>query len=287
MDAIMKVAFIMRTPILALFALPLLACSSSSGASSTPTSMEIVTVSGAPLTAVAGDALALKVVETLSDGSKQDLPAAAEVAWSGPTTVTATSPDGTPADNAYPATGASPTALWIANPGRPDRAANLSGVLFVLDSGSTPGGSVMVTATVTGASTGSASAAIPVAASPAGDAARGAALYGKSGANCAECHGATGQGSVANADGTTYALAGMNYSFPAPPIDAEPDNAAAEWSPALFAIASRADLDDEAVTLRLPMPDWIGTPNPSTGKTLTTQDFADIFAFLATQTAAP
>ena len=284
----MKFVFNMRTPILALVAVPFLACSSSSGSSQTPTGVQIVTASGAPLTAVAGDALALKVVATLPDGSTEDLPAGAKVTWSGPPTLTATSPDGMPADDAYPATGAAPTALWIANPARSDHAANLSGILFVLDAGTAAGGSVMVTATVTGASPGgSTTASIVVSPTPAGDATRGAALYGISGANCAECHGATGQGTSANADGTTYTIDDVSYPFPAPPIDAEPDNAAAEWSPALFAIASRADVDDEGVTLRLPMPDWLGGPNPSTGKSLTTQELADIFAYLATQTAAP
>jgi hypothetical protein len=32
------------------------------------------------------------------------------------------------------------------------------------------------------------------------------------------------------------------------------------------------------------MPDWLAMPSPGTGKALTTQDFAAIFAFLATQT---
>jgi hypothetical protein len=41
------------------------------------------------------------------------------------------------------------------------------------------------------------------------------------------------------------------------------------------------------VTLREPMPDWLATNDPSTGKPLTTQDLADIFAFLQTQKGAP
>ena len=270
----------MNTRLFLLLSVPLAACSSSSGFPSSPVmSVQIVSVSGTPLTAAAGDALALKVVETLADGTTQDVPAGDAVVWTGPPTVTASSPDATPSATPYPTPGDAPTALWIANPGRPDRAADLSGVLFVLDAGTAPGGTVPVTASVGGMT---ASATIAVAAPPAGDATRGETLYGASGANCASCHGMTAQGSEPNADGTTYTIAGNAYSFPAPGIDAEDGNAAAEWSAPLFAIASRADLDDQAVTLRLPMPDWLTEPNPATGKPLTTQDLADIFAYLKT-----
>lgn len=271
--------------LLTLLAVSFIGCSSSSGDSSSAasTNLQIVPVSGGSMTAVAGDSLTLKVVQTMADGSTQDLPSGATVTWSGPPTVTASSPDGMPADNAYPATGgASPVGIWVANPSRSDRAADLSGVLFVLDSGSS-GGSIMVTATVSGAASGSAAASVSVSAAPAGDATRGAMLYGASGANCAECHGQTGGGSpMANADGS-YTIEGMSYAFPAPPIDGEMGNAAAEWSSALFAISSRADLDDQAVSLRLPMPDWLGNANPATGKPLSTQDLADIYAYLKTQ----
>ncbi len=280
----MKVAFNMRMhQLVVVLIVPLLGCSSSSGGAPASADMRIVTVSGAPLMAAAGDGLALKVVETMPDGSTMDLPEGAKVAWSGPPTVTATSLDGTAADNAYPATGSAPTAMWIANPARTDRGADLAGVLFVLDPGSAANGSVTVTATVTGSVSGSASASVAVSGGPDGDARRGAMIYGKSGANCAECHGDRGKGSpMPGADGS-YLIDGQNYSFPAPPIDGEMGNAAAEWSPALFAIASRADLDDEAVTLRIPMPDWLGSSSPATNKPLTTQDFADIYAFLKTQ----
>jgi hypothetical protein len=275
----------MKPNLLALIAVPFIGCSSSSGGSGNPSSanLQIVTVSGGALTAAAGDGLALKVVQATPDGSTQELPSGTTVTWSGPPTVTASSPDGTPADNAYPATGgASPVGIWVANPSRTDRAADLSGVLFVLDSGSA-GGSISVTAAVSGAASGSATALVAVSAAPMGDATRGAMLYGESGANCAECHGTTGGGSpMANADGS-YTIDQKSYSFPAPPIDGEMGNAAAEWSSALFAIASRADLDDDAVSLRLPMPDWLGSANPATGKALSTQDFADIYAYLKAQ----
>jgi hypothetical protein len=266
----------------------LAACSSSSGTDSSPTAsatgLKIVTASGAPLQAVAGDALPLKVVLTFADGSTQDLPSGANVTWSGPPTVTASDPNGTPADNPYPTTGADPTAIWIGNPPRTDRDGDLDGVLFVLDAGMSASGSVMVTASVSGATqTGPVSATVSVGAGPTGDATRGMSLYGASGANCAACHGPTGHGSDPSTNGM-YAIDGMNYPFPAPGLNAEDGNAGAEWSPALFAIAARADLDDEAVSLRLPMPDWLTGVSPATGKPLSTQDLADIFAFMATQT---
>jgi mono/diheme cytochrome c family protein len=266
--------------------LVLAGCSSSSSPSGTGATggLAIMAVSGGDLTATAGDALALKVVYNSSESSlSADIPSA-QVTWSGPPTVTASDPSGTAATNPYPATGgASPVAIWIANPPRTDHATDLGGVLFILDAG-TSGGTVSVTATVTGANAGTVTASVKVSPMPAGDATRGAALYGGSGPNCAECHGATGHGSPDSADnGMTYLVDGAPYPFPAPGLNAEDGNAAAEWSPALFAIASRADLDDEAVSLRQPMPDWTTGLNPANGRPPTTQDFADIFAFLATQ----
>jgi mono/diheme cytochrome c family protein len=276
----------MKTYLLPVLVLSAAACSSSSSpAGPQPTGVQIVTVSGGPLTAAAGDAIALKAVQTLSDGSTRELPAPAQVAWSGPPTVTTTVPDGTPADSPYPAPGDAPTGVWISNPSRMDVDGALDGVLFVMDPGTTAGGSISVTATVTGIDPGgAATASIAVTPPPDGDATRGAALYGKTGANCATCHGPTGHGSDPNADGTTYTLEGMSYGFPAPGLDAEDGNAGAEWSQELFAVAARADLDDQAVALRLPMPPWLVVPNPSTGTELSTQDLADIFAFLKTQT---
>ncbi|HEX3770626.1 MAG TPA: c-type cytochrome [Polyangiaceae bacterium] len=277
-------AFLFVTPVLAG---ALLGCSSSSdapaGGGSGATGLAIVPVSAPGLTAAGGDALALKVVNRKSDGTTEDVPAA-QVTWSGPPTVTATDPSGMAAASAYPATGgAGPVAVWIANAPRADHASDLAGVLFILDAGAS-GGSVSVTATVSGGGGGTATASVTVSATPAGDATRGAALYGASGAACAACHGATGHGSPDSADnGTTFSIDGTPYAFPAPGLNAEDGNAAAEWSPELFAIAARADLDDEAVSLRQPMPDWLTAESPGSGKALTTQDLADIFAFLATQ----
>jgi hypothetical protein len=115
------------------------------------------------------------------------------------------------------------------------------------------------------------------------DVQNGALLYG---ANCAQCHGATGHGSPAPGADGTYTIAGASYAFPAPGINAEPGNCASDpaWDAALFAVATRADIDNGGVALRLPMPDWLSMPNPATGAPLATQDLADIYAFLKTQT---
>lgn len=49
-------------------------------------------------------------------------------------------------------------------------------------------------------------------------------------------------------------------------------------------MASRSDIDNGGVTLQVPMPDWLSVPNPTTAQRLSTQDFADVYAFLKTQT---
>lgn len=266
------------------------ACSGESGGggSSLPTlrpSLQIVTVAGGPLQAVAGDALRLKVVLVAVDGSIGDLPADSQVTWSSPSApVTALPPD-SDAPSPMPTAGAQPTLASIANPNRSDRAADLTNVVFVLDSGTAQNAALRVSATVSSSSiSGDVSASFNISPTPAGDWTRGATLYGPSGANCAMCHGPSGHGSPVNPDGT-YAIDGAPYEFPAPGLNAEPGNAASDpaWNPALFAVASRADVDNGGISLRLPMPDWLGRPGP-TGEPLTTQNFADIFAFLKTQT---
>jgi mono/diheme cytochrome c family protein len=262
----------------------LVACSSSSPGSNTQ--LVIVNVSGAQLQAVAGDALALKVVEQMADGSTQDLPAGARVAWTLPGLVKTLPPDST-APSPLPVAGAQPTAVWIDNTGRPDRNADLTSVLFILDPGTVQNATVEVTATVSGTTPGGdVTGSVGVDPTPAGDWARGATLYGSGGANCAECHGPTGHGSPDAPEASTYTMAGGTYDYPAPGINAEPGNTAGDpaWDAALFAVASRADMDNGGVTLRLPMPDFLAQANPATGQPLSTQDFADIYAFLKTQT---
>lgn len=262
--------------------------SSGTGPSSVSASSQfaIVTASGGSLEAVAGDALLLRVIDIGADGSTLDLPAGSQVVWTAPVnSIEALAPNSM-APSPMPAVGAQPTAAWIDNPSRPDRNADLSNVLFVLDPGTVQNGAVQVSATISGpGASAEVSASIPVDPTPAGDWTRGSTLYGASGANCAMCHGPTGHGSAANPDGSSYTLVGVTYPFAAPGINAEPGNAASDpsWNAALFAVASRADIDNSGVSLRLPMPDWLDRPDP-TGRVLTTQDFADIYAFLKTQT---
>ncbi len=74
------------------------------------------------------------------------------------------------------------------------------------------------------------------------------------------------------------------YDYPAPGLNngrRTTSPAIQDWTPALFAVASRGDLDDGSIVLRRPMPDWLVTPVG--GHVLTTQDFADIYAYLLTQ----
>jgi len=129
-------------------------------------------------------------------------------------------------------------------------------------------------------------ASIGVDPTPMGDWTRGATLYGPDGANCAECHGATGPGSPGAPSAAMYSMAGGTYDFAAPGLNAEPGNVASDtdYDAALFAVATRADMDNGGVALRFPMPDWLSAANPSTGQPLSTQDLADMYAFLKTQT---
>jgi len=262
------------------------ACSSAPAAPSAAPELAIVTASGGPLQAVAGDAIALKVVQVMADGSTHDLPKGASVEWTSPDTI-ATLPPMSTAPSPLPAIGAQPTAAWIDNTGRPDLATDLANTLFALDPGTEQNGTVQVSATVSGMTpAGTVVASVGIDPTPAGVWTRGATLYGSAGANCAGCHGPTGHGSAGAPEATSYTMAGTAYPFPAPGINAEPGNAASDpaWNAPLFAVAARADMDNLGVTLRLPMPDSLTTPNPTTGEPLSTQDLADIYAFLKTQT---
>jgi len=229
--------------------------------------------------AVAGDAIPLVVVETLSDGTTRPV-AADDVSWTAPATVTSLAP-GSTANSPLPEPGAQPIAMFLANPGRSDLGGAFTGVLYVLDAGSA-GGDVTVSATVTTAPSTQLDATITIAALAAGDAVNGKALYGS---NCASCHGATGDGTPMNPDGS-FTLDAMSYSYPAPALNAaDPDNLGADpgWNAALLAFAARADTDNGGVTLREPMPDWFVTSSADNAK-LSTADFADIYAYLHGET---
>jgi hypothetical protein len=86
---------------------------------------------------------------------------------------------------------------------------------------------------------------------------------------------------VVDADGSTHPLSDV-----ASVVWTSPGNTAGDpaWNAALFAIAARAEVDNGGLTLRLPMPDWLTEPSSVTGAPLTTQDLADIYAFLKTRT---
>jgi mono/diheme cytochrome c family protein len=249
--------------------------------------LRIVMASGAVSKAVAGDAVALKVVRAAADGTVSNLPADATVVWNSPRVISALAPD-TQAPALVPpsgsAPGAPPTAAWIENSFRADRSGDLANVLFILDPGTIANAVVLVSAKVSGTTPGGdVQTEIPVSPTPTGSASRGQALFGSGGANCSGCHGASGHGSTGMAP---YTIAGQTYDYPAPGLNAEPGNVASdpEWTAALLAVAARADMDNHGVALRLPMVDWLSFPNRANGQVLSTQDFADIYAFLKTQT---
>ncbi len=209
-----------------------------------------------------------------SDGSTNDRDPS-DVTWTSPITVTPLPADSTDA-SPIPAFGAEPTAIFVDNTLRTDRNGDLPGVLFVLDPGTAGTGQVTATATIEGET---ASATIAVTAIPPGDPTRGATTYMTA---CSHCHGDTAAGSPVDANGTTYTIDGVALSYPAPGLDAEPGNLGSDpdWKPALLAMAARADLDNGGLVLRTPMIDWLATPMTDGGSVPSTQDFADIYAWL-------
>ncbi len=254
--------------------------SGDSGTAGATTVFRIVTVAGGPLEAVAGDALALTVVVALSDGSTQPLPTDATITWTSPATFTAFSPYSTQQVPLW-TFGPDPTAYFIDNPGRPDRSPDLFGVLFVLDPGSGSGISINLSARIGGiAAGGVATATLILGPTPIGNASRGASTYG---ASCSVCHGLTGAGTPPDPDGG-YLMQGHGYAYPAPGLNADIGNLADDrsWNAALLSMAARADIDNEGLTLRDPMPDWLNPP-PADGTALTTQELADVYAYLQTQ----
>ncbi|HET9627167.1 MAG TPA: c-type cytochrome [Kofleriaceae bacterium] len=247
------------------------------------TGYQIVAEQGSSLTAVAGDAVQLKVVETLDDGNTRDVPGDTKVTWTAPPTITSLAPDDTTSASPMPAPGADPTGFFLNNPTRGDAAADLRGTLFVLDAGASGAGSIAVSATVPGQAA-PITASVVVGPTPAGDATKGKTTYRN---NCAICHGQTGDGSPPNPDGS-YTIDGLKSDFPAPGLNNAPGagfvGGDPDWNAAVLAVAARADADDGAVALRLPMPSWLTEPSIEHGKPLTTQDFADIYAYLVSET---
>jgi mono/diheme cytochrome c family protein len=250
-------------------------CGSSGGSSPTSSGPDykIVGPDGGAPTATEGETLRLAVVEVAADGTTTPLPSGATVEWSGPPAVTALAEGSTPAQSILPQPGTTATGMWVRNPEHLTDG-QLNGVLYVLDKGSAPNPSIAVTANITaGAPPGSATTSIPVAPFPAGDVTRGQTTYSQ---NCATCHGAQGQG-------TTIAP-GLNDSSDSsgdPNVAADPG-----WTGPLFAVTPMDNMDNAGVSLSVAMPRWLITEARS-GQFLTAQDFADVYAYLKTQTASP
>jgi hypothetical protein len=158
-------------------------------------------------------------------------------------------------------------------------------VLFLLDAGK-GGGTLTVTASIGGSVTGMAKANVTVGVTPPGNVARGNSTYTSV---CATCHGPTGNGSppeTATGPGSMiYVYAGLQYPYPAPGLNNGPCNTVslASWNPGLLAMAARADMDNVGVTLRSPMLNGLDSRNPLSALPLSTQDYADIYAWLKTQ----
>jgi mono/diheme cytochrome c family protein len=253
--------------LLALTSVALASASCGDSSNSAFVDYRVVAANGGALTANVGDAFRLEVVEGLSDGTTRALSTGATVTWSGPPTVMALPEGSTPSDSILPQPGSDADAFWIQNPEHLT-AAQVAGVLYVLDAGTAARPSVSVSAAVTGGSApaGGATASVAIAPFPTGDATRGQGLFT---ANCASCHGAQGEGGSA------------------PGLDNEPDHVAGDpgWTPQMLGFAARSNMDDQGVSLDVSMPKWL-LINSAAGKPLTTQDFADVYSFLQTQHGA-
>lgn len=223
----------------------------------------IVMADGTSLVAVAGDILHLDVVLVSATGVHTPLPSGAVIEWTGPAEIIALASGSMPTTSQLPSRGLAPTGMFLRNREHYTDA-QLHGVLIITDGGSAGGGTLMVDAHVTGAGMdANVSAAIPVGAVPGGDAASGQTFYL---ANCASCHGASGQGAAAP---------GLNHATGN--VASDPD-----WNATLFASVPRANIDDFGVSEGPGMPLWLTTP-ATTGGLLTTQQMVNVYAWLLTQ----
>jgi hypothetical protein len=250
-------------------------------------SISIVSAYGTALRGAPGDAIPLVVRLLLSDGTTATAPQD-QVAWVAPATVVAQDPTDAGA-SVVPGAGSQPTSFYVRN----DYRQTMPGMLFIVDRGTLGNPQVTVTATYLDAGVSATVAILP---DRVGDAAAGESLFQQI-LQCAGCHGTTAAGSpwstlpdgaVELVDGSPiYIIGGQAYPFPAPGLNAAPDsgNLADDpaWSAGMFAVAAQSGIDNQGVALRLPMPLWAGG-NDGTGKPLDAQDFADIYAWLLTQT---
>lgn len=232
--------------------------------SPTPAPYQVI----APSQAFVGDVFTLEVRKLLEDGTTTALPTNVTVAWKAPTTVFPVASESDAVAGVLPATSSAPTGVFI------------DGMLYILGDPQRSG-TLTVSAQVAGPTGSLATASIAIAPMPVGNAVRGGSTYA---ANCATCHGVAGEGILVPDDAASASMASGNPWLPAPGLNAAADHVAAEptWSAAMLALAARADVDDEGVRLCAPMPNWMTKPGES-GEKLTTQDFADMWAWLKTQ----
>ena len=261
------------------------------GTDAVVTGMAIVNTNGGPLQGAPGDAVPLAVVFTLSDGTTRALPAGTTVSWIAPQTVIPQNPDDAGPNSVIPDAGNQPLAFYVLNPYRTPQ----PGVLFVVAQGTDADASVTVVASL--ADAGTLSAVVSILPAPVGNPDAGANLY-LQWFNCVNCHGfsAAGTPPMLLTDGglylvngaPIYSIDGTDYPYPAPGLNnvADSGNLANNpaWSAPLLGMAAQADMDNVGVSLRVPMAQWTGKLDPS--KTpINAQDFADIYAWLKTQTS--
>jgi hypothetical protein len=252
--------------------------------------IEIVTTNDASLSGAPGDSIPFAVLYELEDGGTAPVPEAL-VEWTSPTTVVAQNPKSPGPGSVLPEAGAEPTAFFVSNMYRIDH----FGGLFITDPGTVASPTVTVSAKVMGV--GTASVKVTILPNPVGNPTRGGMLFSSIPDNpCAGCHGATGNGSPPVDGGGADAeyriptgSGGELYPYPAPPLndtttDAGPGVAAdPAWSAGLLGMAAQADIDNNGVSLRIPMQEFFQTQD-GTGHVMNAQDFADIYAWLKTQT---
>jgi mono/diheme cytochrome c family protein len=215
--------------------------------------------SAEPLHAIAGDVVELDVVGVTADGSDVQLPSTTGVEWSGVPIVTVATDDG--AEPPMSAVTDGDDDVVIRNAAR-FGASDDGAVMGIIKSGT---GSTEVRAVLSGVEPGETlEARVAASDEGAGNGTRGKPIYLS---NCASCHGPAGEG-VGDAPG----------------LNAAQGNVAADpaWSGALFAVAARVGMDNDGMALAATMPTWL-TTKAANGQLLTTQDFADMYAFLQTQ----
>ena len=252
------------------------------GTEASITGVAIVSATGAPLKGAPGDAIELDVVYTRSDGTTS--PVETSFTWTEPSTVTAQNPADAGSTGILPEAGTAPTAFFVDNPYRITH----DGLLYIVAAGASPPTPMTVSASIPGH--GTAKTTVTVLAAPTGDALNGKTIFQTLGLKpCASCHGTTGAGSPP-VDGGEYKLplmGGELFAYPAPGLNDAPDsgNLADDpsWTAGLLGMAAQADIDNEGVALRTPMPTFFDVTDLA-GKPMNAQDFADIYAFLKTQT---